>query len=334
MRCPDISELPAPPSDKTGWPWTVGSSRPADDGRVWPRVTIVTPSFNQGRFLEETIRSVLLQGYPDLEYIVIDGNSKDESVDIIKKYSPWIAHWVSEKDSGQADAINKGFRKATGTYVNWLNSDDYFYAGAIADTVGHLLAQPGLDFIYRDVDQGWSAEKTEPRRGEAITFADMIRTLNVPIPQQAALWSRAMMERVGLLDPKWHVVLDREFFMRVGLHATMAYVPGAVGFFRLHADSKSVAEEKHWAREIPTLYEEFFRRRDLPPAIVQLRRESMSAAYIFCARIARRHGDPVTAVRLIAQAVNAYPSSVKKLMKWGPEQILAEATEFFRKPRG
>ena len=335
MRCPDVSDLPAPPPGKTGWPWTVATpalSAVADDG-TWPRVTIVTPSFNQGRFLEETIRSVLLQGYPDLEYIIIDGKSTDESVEIIRKYSPWLAHWESEKDRGQADAINKGFRRATGTYVNWLNSDDYYYAAALIGTVRFLREHPAVDFVYRDVDQGWDGATTEPRRGEAVAYADMVRTLNVPIPQQAALWKRNTMEQVGLLDPKWHVVLDREFFMRMGLQGSMVYLPGAIGFFRLHAASKSIAEERHWVREIPALYGEFFARPDLPSQISGLRRESMSAAYIFCARIARRHGAAMDALTLIAKAIAVYPTSVTKLCKWGPRQIVAEAGAFFRRPR-
>lgn len=336
-RQPSLTDLPAPPPGKVGWPWTedgrLGAAA-SEPSALWPRVTIVTPSFNQGRFLEETIRSVLLQGYPDLEYIVIDGKSTDESVEIIEKYSPWLAHWESERDRGQADAINKGFRRATGEFVNWLNSDDYFYPNALTETVEFLRQHPEVDFVYRDVDQGWSRDTTEPRRGEAITFPDMVRTLNVPIPQQAALWRRATMERVGLLDPKWHVVLDREFFMRMGLHGTMRYVPGAVGFFRLHADSKSIAEEQHWVKELPTLYDEFFSRTDLPPAVVALKRESLSAAYIFCARIARRHGRALEAMTWIAKAIAVHPRSVTKLTKWGPSQVFAEAAEFFRKPRG
>ncbi|MFM6281930.1 MAG: glycosyltransferase, partial [Dolichospermum sp.] len=117
MNICTFSDLPPAPKGKTGWPWTEESERLPDqmpDGSDWPRISIVTPSYNQGKFIEETIRSILLQGYSNLEYIVIDGSSNDETVMIIEKYSRWISYWCSEKDDGQTDAINKGFRYATG----------------------------------------------------------------------------------------------------------------------------------------------------------------------------------------------------------------------------
>ena len=116
-RCPQLSELPSSPPGKIGWPWTEESSQLPEkmsDGSPWPRISIVTPSYNQGQFIEETIRSVLLQGYPNVEYIIIDGGSTDNSLEIIKKYEPWLAYWVSEPDRGQSHALNKGIQKATG----------------------------------------------------------------------------------------------------------------------------------------------------------------------------------------------------------------------------
>ena len=138
MRCPTLSELPPPPSGKTGWPWTQASPQLPDqmpDGAEWPKISIVTPNYNYGRFIEETIRSVLLQGYPNLEYIVIDGNSTDNSVEIIKKYEPWLTYWVSEKDKGQANAINRGINLATGEWFNWINSDDILLQNAFLTLV-------------------------------------------------------------------------------------------------------------------------------------------------------------------------------------------------------
>ena len=114
MRCPSLRELPTPPPGKTGWPWTEESAQLPEqmpDGSVWPRISIVTPSFNQAAFVEETIRSVLLQGYPSLEYFIIDGASSDSSVELIKKYERWLTGWVSERDRGQSHAINKGFAR-------------------------------------------------------------------------------------------------------------------------------------------------------------------------------------------------------------------------------
>src|SRR5512144_266396 len=111
MRCPSLQELPRPPRGRTGWPWSEASaSLPSSmpDGGTWPRISVVTPSFNQARFLEATLRSVLLQGYPNLEYFVLDGGSTDGSTEIIKKYEPWLTHWVSGADGGQSAAINSG----------------------------------------------------------------------------------------------------------------------------------------------------------------------------------------------------------------------------------
>src|ERR1051325_5733493 len=137
-----LSNVPTPPADKAGWPWTeetpVLAKRMAD-GRTWPRISVITPSYNQAQFLEQTIRSVLLQGYPNLEYIIIDGHSSDGSAEIIKRYEQHLAFWVSEPDRGQSHAINKGLTMATGQIMCWLNSDDYYLPGTL-ETVATALA--------------------------------------------------------------------------------------------------------------------------------------------------------------------------------------------------
>ena len=125
MCTPTVSELPKPPLGKTGWPWTLEgrATEPRySSGYECPQITLVTPSYNQAEFVETTIRSVLLQGYSNLEYFVMDGNSSDSSCDVIRKYEKWITAWVSESDRGQSHAINKGLAKATGRVFGWLNS--------------------------------------------------------------------------------------------------------------------------------------------------------------------------------------------------------------------
>jgi glycosyltransferase involved in cell wall biosynthesis len=129
-----LAEIPPPPVGKTGWPWTVESAQLPDrisDGRPWPLISIVTPSYNQEEFIEETIRSILLQGYPNLEYVIIDGGSHDRSVEIMIKYHTWLTGWISEHDKGQPNAINKGFRLVSGEIWQWINSDDILLLGAL-----------------------------------------------------------------------------------------------------------------------------------------------------------------------------------------------------------
>ena len=148
LKC-SLQALPAPSSGKTGWPWTVCTSGP-DCSSIshCPTISIITPSFNQGQFIEETIRSVLLQGYPKLEYIIIDGGSTDETVAIIKKYEPWLTYWVSEVDRGQPHAINKGIAMATGDILAWINSDDIYLPGLLDKVARFYRSGKNKDFWH------------------------------------------------------------------------------------------------------------------------------------------------------------------------------------------
>ena len=152
MRCPTLAELPAPPVGKTGWPWTEETEHlpeKMEDGTTWPRITIVTASYNRADFIEETIRSILLQGYPDFEYIIIDGASADGTVDVIKKYESWLTYWESEPDRGQSHALNKGLARATGDIITYFSSDDYYLPSTFADVGRHwpLLSQKGYGAV-------------------------------------------------------------------------------------------------------------------------------------------------------------------------------------------
>lgn len=151
-----LEELPDPPPGRSGWPWTEQSDplpETQPNGEPWPKISIVTPSYNQGQFIEKTIRSVLLQGYPNLEYRVIDGGSEDETVEILEKYDPWIDEWLSEPDDGQSDAINKGFKRASGGIFAWLNSDDFYLSGALRRVGQAFLSQSETDVLVGEADK-------------------------------------------------------------------------------------------------------------------------------------------------------------------------------------
>ena len=145
---PSQKDLP-PHGEKTGWPW-IGSEKPveSDGGIVWPRITLITSSYNKEKYIEEAIRSVLLQNYPNLEYIIIDGGSTDNSLQIIKRYERWLAYWVSEPDHGQSHAINKGLSMASGDIVSWVHADDMLFPGACYEMAKEFLAHPDAGLIY------------------------------------------------------------------------------------------------------------------------------------------------------------------------------------------
>jgi glycosyltransferase involved in cell wall biosynthesis len=248
MRCPGLSELPPPREGKKGWPWTEDSEVLAPsmpDGSAWPRITLVTPSFNQAAFLEETIRSILLQGYPDLEYLVMDGGSTDGSVEIIKKYSPWIAAWVSEPDGGQSAAINRGLKMGSGLFAGWINSDDMLHQNALFTQATRI----GLD--ARDVYLGTCAYMDADGNVQSIhrsrihRLEDLLRVPQVwrrggNIVQPEVLFPRALALEVGGLDADNHYSMDYELwgkFLIAGARFRHTEVP--FGMLRRHADQKT-----------------------------------------------------------------------------------------------
>jgi FkbM family methyltransferase len=204
-------------SQKPAW---IARATPGERERLVsgkPRISIVTPSFNQGRFLEQTMRSVLDQDYPNLEYIVIDGGSTDDSVDIIRRYADRLAYWISEPDRGQTDALNKGFSRATGDIVAWINSDDFYYPGAFAAAAERFRADPELGLLY-----GRGNRVAES--GEAICEFEATRPFNLEalvygvdyILQPTTFMRRQALHEVGPFDPHLHYAFDWELWMRLG----------------------------------------------------------------------------------------------------------------------
>jgi glycosyltransferase involved in cell wall biosynthesis len=248
-----IKDLPQPPQGRTGWPWTEGSIALETAGD-WPRISVVTPSYNQAAYLEETIRSVLLQGYPNLEYLVIDGGSNDGSVEIIKKYADYLTYWVSEKDRGQSDALNKGFRRATGDFVGWQNSDDCYSKDAFSQLVEASRRFPNIDIFYGPT-QHIDAD-SNPLQSYPVTEFDIHHLIpHINMCNQAMFFRGKIFQAGQFIDETYQHAMDQEFLLRLALlNYQFQFVPGIRGTYRIHGASKMVYQQAICAREIGQIY--------------------------------------------------------------------------------
>jgi len=218
-------------------------------------ISIVTPSYNQAHYIEKTIQSVLSQEYPHIEHLIVDGGSTDSTIDVIKKYEDKLAWSVSEKDKGQTDAINKGFSRATGDVLAWINSDDTYEPGAISAAVKYLREHPKVGMVYGDCNYINESGQVIGKFNSAQTNYRRLRQGYTRIPQQTMFFRAGLWKQVGPLDPSFYFAMDYDLWTRISARAEIKYVPQTWANFRLHTSGKTIlADDRCWPEMIRVHY--------------------------------------------------------------------------------
>lgn len=335
MSFSTLNYVSAMSEDKAGWPWTVSSGPFATtmpSGAPWPRISIVTPSFNQGKYLEETVRSVLQQNYPNLDYIIIDGGSLDQSPGIIRRYESQLTYWVSETDKGQADALNKGFARATGELFGFLNSDDVYQPGTLARAAQAYCASHDRDrfwhaYAVEDFDSHGTRMVNLPKLEQRL--ADWVDN-KASLHQPGVFWSRHLHHDVGGFNSELQFAFDRQFFATAVLKGYRLTVdPEFVSTrFRYHDESKTVTVGygTHWG-----FAGEFIKVSQK----LQLQASLVQKARIVLGRLGRQQqaigetllkqnsGNRISRLGRLLLAGLAYPPNAARRFYWGAlRQIL------------
>ncbi|HEX3067744.1 MAG TPA: glycosyltransferase family 2 protein [Thermoanaerobaculia bacterium] len=296
-----------------------------------PRISIVIPSLNQGRFIEETIRSILVQEWPDLELIIIDGGSTDETLDIIRKYAASIAFWISEPDRGQADAINKGLRKASGDIVTWFGADDVYSNGIFAAVAeawrqnpNAIYAAPVANFYARGREQlvrpsGLSIENVVQYWKRQSRWHD-----------PGLFWPRKVIDAAGDLDESLHFAFDFDFLVRALQHANVEYIDHVAAGFRLHATSKSIAQTEAMMAETAAVSRRYW------PLIEDLDRDGFERSE-YEARLRRAAAKLIRFNRgglpLLRACLREHPLATPMRLAWLFPTVLAERLGRLRRGR-
>lgn len=271
-----------------------------------PLVSIVTPSFNQARFLEATIQSVLAQDYPRIEYIVIDGASTDDSVEIIKKYESRLVYWVSEKDNGQADAINKGFARAKGEIITWLNSDDYYLPNAIYAAMKVFEESPDVVMVYGDMLAVDEHGKTiNALKYKQLSLEDLL-CFQI-IGQPAVFFRREAYEKAGGLDTNFHFLLDHHLWIRVAQQGKILHIPQTWAAARYHAEAKNRAKAAEFGREAFRILDWVKSQPELASVISGVEKRARASAHRVDARYLLDGGQSLSALKAWMHALLIHP---------------------------
>ncbi|MCI0607914.1 MAG: glycosyltransferase [Anaerolineae bacterium] len=269
-------------------------------------ISIITPSFNQARYLETTIQSVLSQDYPRIEYILIDGASTDGSVEIIKKYENHLAYWVSEKDAGQADAINKGLARAKGEIIAWLNSDDYYLPNTISSAVKVFEEKPDVVMVYGDIlavdEQGKTINVLKYKQ---LSLEDLL-CFQI-IGQPAVFFRREVYEKTGRLDPTFHFLLDHHLWIRIAKQGKILHIPQTWSAARYHAEAKNRAKAAEFGREAFRILDWVKSQPKLARSISGVERRARASAHRVDARYLLDGGQSFSALKAWMRALLIHP---------------------------
>lgn len=273
----------------------------------WPRVSIVTPSLNQSRFIRATIESIVSQDYPNFEYWVMDGGSTDGTIKILESYDGQI-QWRSSPDSGQSQAVNKGWRLSQSEIVGWVNADDLLQPRAIQFAVDALMARTDIGAIYGNtdyIDEMGNFIQHYPVR--QFDYNTLVYETENYIPQPSVFMRRAALEKVGYLNEALHYLMDYDLWLRLGLVAPMEYLPVDMAALRLHATAKTVKAMPRFASEFETVFQTLFSHPAFPASLQQDRASILHAVYIHSASFCFWGGDTRTARAYLAKAWTVQP---------------------------
>src|SRR5215210_5780268 len=246
-------------------------------------VSIITPSYNQAPYLEQTIQSVLKQGYPHIEYIVVDGGSTDNSAEIIKKYADRLAYWISERDSGQAEAINKGFARANGEILAWLNSDDYYMLNTVSFAVRCFEQNPDVVMVYADMlAVDGDGQTINVLKYKQLSLQDLL-CFQI-IGQPSVFFRRSALEKTGYLEPSFHFMLDHHLWIRLARQGQILHVPQIWSAARYHAEAKNRARAAEFGREAFRILDWVKSQPGLMEAVSGVERRARASAHRVDAR--------------------------------------------------
>lgn len=276
-----------------------------------PLVTVITPAYNQGIFLRDTIESVLSQDYPNIELFVLNDGSTDDTEKILQEYNGRI-RWETHTNMGQTPTINKGWQLTKGQIITWLNSDDTYLPGAVKAGVDYLMKHPETaivfaDSIFTEAD-GTPLNRTRPV--PPFNYKNFVTGCENPVSQPSSFIRREVIEKVGPLDPKFYYFMDWDFWLRAGLYFKIDYTPELWSTYRLHADSKTVAQSKKAAPELKYMYEKFFGREDLPADIKALKSKAMMNMYFTSGSYFLQGDDKRSAAKMARKAFKQNPSGI------------------------